>query len=802
MVHRERNISTPRRRMTAMLCLMAALLLCVAGEALAHPLGNFSVNHFSRIEVGAERLKVRYIVDMAEIPTFQESQTIDKDGDGALSKDEMDAYLQRVAVQYADGLLFTVDGARVPLQLVSKTASLPQGSGGLPTLRVECEFEGAMPASASVGSPNRVRYENNNFRERVGWREVYVLPSAGVSIYDSTALGSAVTDELKTYPEDMLTAPLDERVAEFSWARGTTIPAGAVSLKMRDGRPVAARSRDRLAELISVAEITPTVALLGLCIAVGLGALHAFSPGHGKAVVGAYLVGSRGTARHAAFLGLAVTITHTSSVFALGLATLFASQYIVPEKLFPILSFVSGAIVLGIGLSLFVRRLRAALSPATHTHANHDHSHHDAHDHAHDHTHENDTHGHDHSHDHSHDHHHAHGHAQHSHEGDESLMHSHGGRMHSHLPPGAQGEGITWRSLLGLGISGGLLPCPSALVVMLSAISLGRVGYGMLLIVAFSFGLAATLTGVGLAFIYAGRFLKRPLASGRLTRVLPVMSAFVVACLGVIICYQTFAESGWDLKLSLNSIFAFAEPTATTGSITSLSLLAFGFVLGLKHAVEADHLAAVSTIVAERKSLLGSSLVGGLWGLGHTISLFIAGIAVLLLNVKIGERTALALEFCVALMLIALGINALRKLLQGGKLHLHEHKHGGHLHAHPHLHDKEAETDPHTHHGLKFGARPLLIGMIHGLAGSAALMLLVLSTISSPAVGLIYITLFGIGSIGGMMLMSALVALPMRLTAKRFTRVNLSIRGLAGLFSVCFGLFMVYEIGFVDGLFR
>jgi len=239
-----------------------------------------------------------------------------------------------------------------------------------------------------------------------------------------------------------------------------------------------------------------------------------------------------------------------------------------------------------------------------------------------------------------------------------------------------------------------------------------------------------------------------------------------------------------------------------TSSLTTVSAVAFGFVLGLKHAIEADHLAAVSTIVSERKSLLSSLLVGGLWGVGHTISLFIAGIFVIVLHVEISARTALLLEFCVGLMLVALGINALRKLARGGHLHLHVHQHGGRAHVHPHIHDREPETDPHTHHGFRPGMRPLLVGMVHGLAGSAALMLLVLSTLSSPFVGLAYIAVFGIGSIGGMMLMSALVSLPLYLTATRFNRANLAMRGLAGLFSLSFGLFMIYEIGIAGSLFR
>jgi MFS family permease len=239
-----------------------------------------------------------------------------------------------------------------------------------------------------------------------------------------------------------------------------------------------------------------------------------------------------------------------------------------------------------------------------------------------------------------------------------------------------------------------------------------------------------------------------------------------------------------------------------TISLSTASVLAFGFVLGLKHAVEVDHLAAVSTIVSERKSLLSSMVVGGLWGVGHTISLLIAGFLVILLHVEISERMALFLEFCVGLMLIALGANALRKLWRGGHLHLHMHSHGGHTHVHPHIHHDKSETDAHTHHGLRPGMRPLLVGMVHGLAGSAALMLLVLSTISRPLVGFAYIVIFGVGSIGGMMIMSALVSLPLYLTATRFTRANLMMRGLAGLFSLSFGLFVIYQIGVVGNLFR
>jgi sulfite exporter TauE/SafE len=242
--------------------------------------------------------------------------------------------------------------------------------------------------------------------------------------------------------------------------------------------------------------------------------------------------------------------------------------------------------------------------------------------------------------------------------------------------------------------------------------------------------------------------------------------------------------------------------------LSIFSLLVISFGLGLKHATEPDHLAAVSTIVSERKNIWSASLVGGLWGVGHTISLFIAGVLVILLHFQISERTAQILEFCVALMLIALGLDTLRKLLRGGQIHFHTHRHGGIVHVHPHIHDEasvhpqgeSAEKD--THHGLKLSPRPLIVGMIHGMAGSGALMLLILTTIPSPAVGIAYILIFGIGSIGGMMLMSMLVGLPFHFTARRFARAEWILRGAAGLFSLGFGLFMVYQIGFVDGLFQ
>ena len=226
-----------------------------------------------------------------------------------------------------------------------------------------------------------------------------------------------------------------------------------------------------------------------------------------------------------------------------------------------------------------------------------------------------------------------------------------------------------------------------------------------------------------------------------------------------------------------------------TPQLSTFSVLVIGFVLGLQHATEADHLAAVSTIVSEKKNLFTASLVGGLWGVGHTISLFVVGLLVILLKFQISESVETKLEACVGAMLVLLGMNALRKLFQASKVHVHSHEHDGHEHVHIHTHGQEGAES--SHHRLS--PRSVVIGMVHGLAGSAALMLLVVPTISSTAVAMLYILIFGVGSIGGMMAMSFLIGLPFHFTAGRFEILNRGIRLVAGVFSLCLGTSIIYE---------
>lgn len=233
-------------------------------------------------------------------------------------------------------------------------------------------------------------------------------------------------------------------------------------------------------------------------------------------------------------------------------------------------------------------------------------------------------------------------------------------------------------------------------------------------------------------------------------------------------------------------------------SASTFAILGLGFMIGLRHAVEADHLAAVTTMLSERRSLLSSVIVGGFWGLGHTIALLAVGVLVLLMDFQISEQTERWLEFGVGVMLTLLGVNVLRKLASGEKLHIHTHDHGDGTHAHPHFHSAEAGSHAKQHSALRSNPKALAIGMVHGLAGSAALMLALIPTIESKTVGLLYIVVFGVGSIGGMMLMSLIVGLPFHFTAVRSAKFYRLLQAGAGLASVVLGAFIIYEKGFAN----
>jgi ABC-type nickel/cobalt efflux system permease component RcnA len=528
-----------------------------AQQILAHPLGNFSINRYSRLELSAERIHLYYVLDMAEIPTFQERNLLDTNADGAIDELEHTRYLMTKTEELWRSLQLTIHHVPVQWKMVTNDLTFLPGQGGLSTLRLSALFEAPLPALN--GPVWELEYRDDNYRHRLGWKEVVVHPLSGINILTADVPQQDQSDELRRYPEDMLSIPLEVQSAQVTFAPGVINPSTDPNLIPTPA--LLPRSEERFAALIASETLSLPIVLFALVMAMGLGAVHALSPGHGKTVVGAYLVGARGTAKHALFLGLTVTITHTAGVFALGIITLFASHYVLPEQLYPWLGTVSGLIVMGMGVMLFVRRVRNILHPAAHAqhyHHHHTEHHHDhAHHHAHEHTHE---HGHYHTHSHSH---HAHTHEAEYHPYSPSmdekrllnplslwervkiLTGTSGQRGHSHLPPGADGTPVTWRSLLALGVSGGLLPCPSALVVLLSAIALHRVGFGLLLIVAFSMGLAGVLTGIGLLFVYAHRFLERFHVTSQRLQLLPMLSAFVITLVGLGITAQALSQTGW-----------------------------------------------------------------------------------------------------------------------------------------------------------------------------------------------------------------------------------------------------------------
>ena len=233
---------------------------------------------------------------------------------------------------------------------------------------------------------------------------------------------------------------------------------------------------------------------------------------------------------------------------------------------------------------------------------------------------------------------------------------------------------------------------------------------------------------------------------------------------------------------------------------TLIPALGVGFILGLRHALDPDHIVAVSTVVGECNSLRRSSLVGTFWGLGHTLSLFVVGCAVVALKLNISERVSLLMEFAVAVMLVGLGLNAIAKAIRGWKVHAHKHEHDGNRHVHIHLH-RPGEADVHKHrHILGSGIRPFLVGMAHGLAGSAGLVLLTLATIPSALIGLLYILLFGFGSVAGMFVMSSLISLPFLLVGRRLNLFSKLLQVSIGVVSIGFGIYLMWQYSELFGV--
>jgi ABC-type nickel/cobalt efflux system permease component RcnA len=784
----------------------------------AHPMGNFSISHYSRIRVVPGFIEIRYLIDMAEIPTYQEIQEtgiVPKEGDPSLA-----AYLVKKAELLAGGLTLQVNGRPLQLQLISQNVIFPAGAGGLPTMKLGFVYR-AVIESLSPQSTYAVRYCDGNFAGRAGWKEIVVTAEPGLELTASSAPAADRSAQLSNYPTDLLSSPPQDLEASFNFFQsfpaesnttpataaprmraapataahgnaiggelqssrdlrahvpsaghpetGAAVEAPAVSSPTTAGAPSEPISlhanqqvtpRNKFTELVSARKVSFWFLLTAALIAAGLGALHALEPGHGKTIVAAYLVGSRGTARHAVFLGLIVTVAHTAGVYLLGAITLYASKYIVPEQLYPWLGMISGIIIAVLASHLMIRGWTGEDGVHHHEIGS------------------------------------AHGHWF------ASLSRS---RTAEKADPqrwgdtgalaGQTAKRISLTQLLTLGITGGIVPCPAALVVLLSAFSLHRVGFGLFLIVAFSLGLAAVLIAIGLLMVFARQFIAQWKSDGSIVkRWLPIASAGFMLILGLGIAGRALLSTGVG-----SGFLAHAKLPSFVG------IVLLGLFLGMRHSTDPDHVVAVSTIASRERSVGQGALIGMLWGVGHTLTVFLVGSGIILFGLVIPPRVGLSMEFSVALMLIILGVlnltGALRWLTErfapvNRSMTLET--------ANSDTLGNSAESPLHrlmSRYGSYQVFRPFIIGLVHGLAGSAAVALLVLSTIRSPLWAIAYLLVFSLGTIFGMMLMTSAIAIPVAYTGKHFEVARRYLSPISGIVSTGFGLFLVYQIGFVDGLF-
>ncbi len=564
--------------------LLGALLLAVAGlaispiGALAHPLGNFTINHFAGIRVAGDAISLDVVIDQAEIPTVAERQRIDVDGDGTISRSEMERERQSVCARLSEALTLTVGGQPLDLSVTAAGLSFPVGAAGLATFRTVCEYRATLDRPVTAGTV--VQFADHSTPDRIGWREIVVsgdgitigsdgapvpsLVSSQPSVSDSVAPAGTATDpaagvsrRLTSYPASLLAAPLAMTDTTFTVSPGgpsvgspcipdafplssapgaTNRGYGCEPLPVGQQSGVAAAVPGgvgtEISALLSTTELTLPVLILSLLTAMALGAAHALTPGHGKTLMAAYLVGTRGTARHALALGLTVTVSHTLGVLALA-GVILALHIVTPESFTHVTGILSGLVVISIGGWLFVRQglpmirtylaARSGERAAPHHHDDH-HSHADprprgavisqAHETV----------------------------TADAHEG--SMVHSHGGIAHRHAP--STSEPMTWRSLFALGLFGGLVPSINALIILLATLAVGRAAYGVVLVVAFGAGMAIVLGGIGLGLVYASRWMERTPRSSVFNRVVawaPAVTSITILAVGLYVTTAAIAGS-------------------------------------------------------------------------------------------------------------------------------------------------------------------------------------------------------------------------------------------------------------------
>jgi ABC-type nickel/cobalt efflux system permease component RcnA len=452
---------------------VAVALAAPARPASAHPLGNFSVNQLAALELYPDRVETAVVVDLAELPTLQEKSTVDA------------GYAGRTCAAFARDFEVSVGEQRLMWTVRDPAFEYAPGAAGLSTSRLTCRLVGAAP----LGTPATVTVVNRYRADRVGWQEMTAV-GHGVRLVDSPLPAHSVSGDLRSYPPDLLSSPLDVRSARLRVEPGEGGPAGAPGVAPPGRGPVLTRwtaaAEQVLRDMVGGRRLTPLVGVLALLLALSLGAAHAALPGHGKTVMAAYLAGRRGRPRDALAVGATVTLTHTGGVLLLGLL-LTVSAGFAGETVLGWLGVVSGVLVAVVGAAMLARSVRRTRgSQDQHDHHHHHHRHHS------------------HEHEHGPEHGHGHGHEDHHHH-------------HRDRP--------SRLSIVGMGVAGGLVPSPSALVILLGAVGLGRTGFGILLILGYGLGMAATLTAAGLLLIrLRDRLASRAGTVGRLSRLVARLS--------------------------------------------------------------------------------------------------------------------------------------------------------------------------------------------------------------------------------------------------------------------------------------
>ncbi|MDQ6929977.1 MAG: hypothetical protein M3126_04850 [Candidatus Eremiobacteraeota bacterium] len=488
--------------------------MACAAQASAHPLGNFTINHLAKVRAQAGTLRIHYVLDIAEIPTFQVMH--ERSPGGIWNARIMQSWAQSEVAVVQNGLRVTSDGSPLLLRSLGAHARTRPGAGGLPILYWVDDFTSDLGSAKT----HAIAVADSVYADRrIGWKDVVVAPA------------TEPTHELQVYPSALIGSPRTITSATF------TVDAAGVATNVKTDSTATPQqqsttsivSQTALSEMFLRADQGPLWIFITILAAFGFGALHAIEPGHGKALLAFTLVGARATNKQAAILAASLTFAHTIGVILLGVVLFFVTGF-VPETIYPWITLVSGIAIAIIGGRALARYVRG-VQPFAHAHA-HEHPHAHAHDHPHDHHHDAAD-GHSHAVGHDHD---------HALAADTELSHTHGGMAHSHVVPGTQP--LNFGSAIWAAMSGGIAPCPAAIILLIAAVNSHRIGYGLMLIVIFGLGLASVLTGLGLAVVKGAAWIASNAKYERLVRFGPMASAVLISVIGSVLLGQGFVQVG------------------------------------------------------------------------------------------------------------------------------------------------------------------------------------------------------------------------------------------------------------------